>query len=79
MTITVVCIFRVRVVLAKCLYALSLAPVGVVLWAWIQYLNGTATDFFGLYFIYSGLPLIFLSVVGLLSALAAPEPFDAWG
>ncbi len=46
---------------------------------WVQYLNGTATDFFGLYFIYAGLPLVFLSVVGLLTAHTGPEPFDPWG
>jgi len=48
----------------------------VVLWTWVQYVNGTATDFFGLYVIYSGLPLFFFSVVGLLAALTVPEPFD---
>lgn len=74
--ITVVCVFRVRVVVAKFLYAVTLAPSGVVLWTWVQHVNGTATDFFGLYVIYSGLPLFFFSVVGLLAALTVPEPFD---
>jgi len=62
---------------AKLVYFLTLPPVGVVLWTWVQFLNGTATDFSGLLIVNCGLPLLFLSLVGLITTLAAREPFDA--
>ena len=77
LAVTVVCILRVRVMVAKLVYFLTLPPVGVVLWTWVQFLNGTATDFSGLLIVNCGLPLLFLSLVGLITTLAAREPFNA--
>ncbi|SKB07268.1 hypothetical protein [Aeromicrobium choanae] len=74
--VTVVCIFLVRVTLAKFVYALTLPPVIAVIWVWLQFLNGTATDFFGLYIFQAGIPLFLFSLAGLVIALAAPEPLD---
>lgn len=73
LAITVVCIVRVRAAVAKLVYFLTLPPVGVVLWTWVQYLNGTATDFTGLLIINCGLPLLFLSLVGLITVLTAHD------
>ncbi|MBA4607552.1 hypothetical protein H1W00_03605 [Aeromicrobium sp. Marseille-Q0843] len=74
--VTIVCIFQVRVTLAKYVYALTLPPMIAVIWVLLQFLNGTATDFFGLYLFNAGIPLFVFSLAGLAIALGAPEPLD---
>lgn len=69
---TVACVVMVHIPFAKFVFALTLAPISAVIWVWVQFLNGTANEFYALYNFQAGAFLFILSVLGLVITLAAP-------
>lgn len=74
---TVISIFMMHAPVAKFFFAMTLAPISAVIWVFVQFVNGTATEFYGLYIFEAGAFLFIFSVAGLVAGLAVRGPVDS--
>ncbi|WP_286930721.1 MULTISPECIES: hypothetical protein [Aeromicrobium] len=67
----------VRAPFAKFLFAATLPFAVHLVLVWVEALQGALTDFYGLYFFYDVLPLIFFSALAVVAAFLTPTSFDS--